>query len=258
MVNWPSRDVDGIATLLRRGFAPRGVVAARHRRPPSRRPRSVPARRGGCARASVIRRAGPADIDTVVRAGGGDDPVRRAFRRRDRAAGHARCACGARRPGMLAGPEPWIWLAEREATPIGMLYAERPEAAGWIAPMVRLAPVAYLTLMFVLPGERGDGVGAALAAQLHGRSPRLGCLSRCCTTSRPTRCPHRSGGSRDTGRCGPPGRPVRPAPSDDGARHQPRCTPPPASTGRRRFPVPWISCPGCRSPAGSGRTATAG
>ena len=29
VVSWPSRDVDGIATLLRRGFAPRSVVAAR-------------------------------------------------------------------------------------------------------------------------------------------------------------------------------------------------------------------------------------
>ena len=29
VITWPSRDVDGVRTLLRRGFAPRGVVAAR-------------------------------------------------------------------------------------------------------------------------------------------------------------------------------------------------------------------------------------
>jgi predicted acetyltransferase len=33
--------------------------------------------------------------------------------------------------------------------------------------MVRLTPAAYLMFMFVLPGERASGVGAALAAQLH-------------------------------------------------------------------------------------------
>ena len=37
---------------------------------------------------------------------------------------------------MLAAPDPWIWLAERDGTPVGLLYAEPPEAAAWIAPMV--------------------------------------------------------------------------------------------------------------------------
>ena len=68
---------------------------------------------------------------------------------------------------LLAAPDPWVWLAERDGAPFGLLYAERPEAAGWIAPMVRAAPVAYLELMDVLPGERGRGVAAALVARLH-------------------------------------------------------------------------------------------
>ena len=75
---------------------------------------------------------------------------------------------------MLAAPDPWVWLAERDGAPFGLLYAERPESAGWIAPMVRAAPVAYLELMEVLPGERGRGVAAALVAQLHQAADESG------------------------------------------------------------------------------------
>ena len=178
VVTWPSRDIDGVGALLRHGFAPLAVVAARATdRHPIGRAAGQPARTGGAAvgtgRAAGmaghdlrIRRAGPADIDAVVRLGleviwydahfsgtierpGTADALRREAK------------------ATLAQPEAWAWLAERDGTPIGMLYAERPEAAGWIAPMVRPAPVAYLMLMFVLPDERGGGVGDALVAQFH-------------------------------------------------------------------------------------------
>jgi GNAT superfamily N-acetyltransferase len=68
---------------------------------------------------------------------------------------------------MLAGPEPWMWLAERDGEAIGLLAAQRPERAGWIAPLVRQSPPAYLMLMFVAPGERAAGIGTALVARLH-------------------------------------------------------------------------------------------
>jgi predicted acetyltransferase len=48
-----------------------------------------------------------------------------------------------------------------------MVAAQRPESAGWIAPMVRQAPAAYLMFGFVLPTERASGIGARLAARLH-------------------------------------------------------------------------------------------
>jgi len=70
--------------------------------------------------------------------------------------------------GLLAGPAPWVWLAERDGTPAGMVAAERPAAAQWIAPLALPSPVAYLMMMYVEPGERGSGVGAALARRLHG------------------------------------------------------------------------------------------
>jgi GNAT superfamily N-acetyltransferase len=68
---------------------------------------------------------------------------------------------------LLAGPQAWTWLAERDDMAVGMVSAERPESAGWIAPMVHAAPVAYLELMYILPEERGNGIGAALVAALH-------------------------------------------------------------------------------------------
>jgi GNAT superfamily N-acetyltransferase len=157
LVTWPSRDIHGIRTLLRHGLAPLEVIAAR---PTGHQP-AGPAPQGW-----RIRRAGPADIDAVARLGvevirfdahfGGvtERPGTAAAMRREAA-------------GLLAGPEPWTWLAERDGTAIGMLAAQRPEAADWIAPMVGLTPAGYLMLMFVLPGERASGVGGALAERLH-------------------------------------------------------------------------------------------
>jgi GNAT superfamily N-acetyltransferase len=178
LVMWPSRDIHGIRTLLRRGLAPVEVIAAR---PTGRHPvgpTDVPPRRAeGLAvsaspdaspapRGLRIRRAGPADIDAVVRLGVEvirfDAHFGSVTERPGTAAAMRREAAG-----LLAGPEPWTWLAERDGTAIGMLAAERPEAASWIAPMVGLTPAAYLMLLFVLPGERASGVGAVLTARLH-------------------------------------------------------------------------------------------
>jgi GNAT superfamily N-acetyltransferase len=174
LVMWPSRDIHGIRTLLRHGLAPLEVIAAR---PTGRRaeglavsasPDAGPAQQG-----LRIRRAGPADIDAVARLGvevirfdahfGGvtERPGTAAAMRREVA-------------GLLAGPEPWTWLAERDGTAIGMLAAQRPEAASWIAPVVRLTPAAYLMLAFVLPGERASGVGGALTARLHREAEAAG------------------------------------------------------------------------------------
>ena len=179
VITWPSRDIDGVKALVRRGFAPLAVVAARTtgRRPggpagpPAPGAAGAPAGRaagGGPDRAGVrVRRAGPADIDAVVRLGlevirydahfgnGGERPDTVAALRREA-------------DEMLAGPEPWMWLAERDGDAIGLLAAQRPELAGWIAPLVRESPVAYLMLMFVAPGARAGGIGAELVARLHG------------------------------------------------------------------------------------------
>ncbi|MGH3123296.1 MAG: GNAT family N-acetyltransferase, partial [Streptosporangiaceae bacterium] len=62
VITWPSRDIEGVLALLRHGLAPRAVIAARSA---GRRPgNAVPADPG-----VRIRRAGPADLDEVVRLG---------------------------------------------------------------------------------------------------------------------------------------------------------------------------------------------
>jgi hypothetical protein len=174
VVLWPSRDIGGVATLLRHGFAPRDVIAARVTGRPRRqagRDRAAAAAATGSAADSrlpgiSIRRAGRADLEAVVRLGleivrydehfggviqrpGTADALRREVR------------------GALVGAEPWTWLAERDGQAVGLLHAERPEATGWIAPLVGLDPVAYLTLTVVLPSERARGLGAAMAARYH-------------------------------------------------------------------------------------------
>jgi hypothetical protein len=67
-----------------------------------------------------------------------------------------------------------------------VIAAQPPEQAAWIAPLTRLAPVAYTVLGFAEPQERSSGVGAALAGRLQDvavgapcASARAGCrLSR--------------------------------------------------------------------------------
>jgi GNAT superfamily N-acetyltransferase len=172
VVTWPCRDVGGIAALVRHGLAPFGVVAARTTG--RRFERTGPAERGaeGASAAGTerrglrIRRATPSDIDTVVGlgmevirfdahfAGAIDRPSTVAALRREAS-------------GLLAGPECWTWLAERGDSVIGMVAAQRPESAGWIAPMVSRAPAAYLMFGYVRPAERASGIGAALVAPLH-------------------------------------------------------------------------------------------
>ena len=166
VVVWPSRDVDGIRTLLRRGFAPRSVVAAR---------RASPASHGQLPPAPTgfdIRRASPADVDTVTRLGlevirydahfGGvvDRPSTVAALRAEMAA-------------ILAEPAPWIWLAEREGCAIGVLIGEQPPAR-WIAPLVGAGPVAYNMLTFVSHADRGSGVAAALVGYFHEAARKTG------------------------------------------------------------------------------------
>ncbi len=163
VVTWPSRDIDGVKALLRHGLAPLAVIAARITRHPAGTGNGAAGPEDEDLR---IRRAGAADIDVVVRLGMEvvryDAHFGPVVERPGTASALRREAAGT-----LAQAESWVWLAERDGTPVGMLYAERPESAGWIAPMVGLAPAAYVLLMGVMPGERGRGVGAALAARLH-------------------------------------------------------------------------------------------
>ncbi len=165
VVAWPSRDVAGARVLLDHGLIPLAIIAAR---PAGRAGRAAPPGPG-----LEIRPAGPADLDSVVALGMEtiryDAQFGTVIERPDSAAALRREAAA-----RLAGPQPWTWLAERDGSPVGLLYAQGPDQAGWIAPLVRPAPVAYLELMAVLPGARGAGVGTALAAVYHAAADTAG------------------------------------------------------------------------------------
>jgi GNAT superfamily N-acetyltransferase len=176
VIHWTSRDVSGAAALLRRGLAPLAVIAARVTA-------GAHTAAGGSSAAGPdrsarpdgvrIRRATPADLEALVRLG-------LEVIRFDAHFGGVQerpstvAALTAEFAAMLAGPQPWMWLAERGADPVGMLAAEKPEQAQWIAPMTHRSPVAYLLLMGVRAGERGSGVGAALAATLAAEAQAAG------------------------------------------------------------------------------------
>ena len=166
VLTWPTRDADGPLTLLRHGLAPRAVIAARAAG--RRAATGVPLEPG-----VRIRQAGPADLDQVVRLGMEtiryDAHFGTVIERPETPAALRHEVVQA-----LAAADPWVWLAERHGHPFGLLYAERPEFAGWVAPMVRGAPVAYLELMEILPGERGRGVAAALVGELHRAADEFG------------------------------------------------------------------------------------
>jgi GNAT superfamily N-acetyltransferase len=191
IVTWPSRDADGVATLLRHGFDPLEVLAARTA---PRRHAAEPLNAGpltaeplnagplttgpepgapGLAGSLRIRRARSSDADVVARLAieviRFDSRFGAVNERPDTLAALRREAAG-----LLADPEPWTWLAERDGEPVALLAAQRPEAAHWIAPMVRRAPAAYLMLMFVHPAERGSGVGARLVAEFHRAADAAG------------------------------------------------------------------------------------
>jgi GNAT superfamily N-acetyltransferase len=155
MITWPSRDVTGVRALIEHGLQPITVLAAR--------PASRPVPPGAQV---TIRRAGPGDLDVVTElemgvvhwevqfAGAVLRPFTEARIREQSQASLSQCPA-------------WIWLAERDRRPIGLLTVLPPKDAGWAAPLTRAAGPAYLSSMFVRPAERGRGVATALVRQAH-------------------------------------------------------------------------------------------
>jgi GNAT superfamily N-acetyltransferase len=170
-VVWPSLDIGGVGALLRHGLQPLTVIAARIR---PNGPPPAPRRAYGV----TIREAVPADEEQVLdlelrlirydlHFGG---PVwRQATPRLVREEVH-----GSLERGALDHRATWTWLAERNGRAVGLLVAQPPQEAGWIAGMTSRSPAAYLQTMFVDGQERGTGIGAALVRNLHARLDGMG------------------------------------------------------------------------------------
>jgi GNAT superfamily N-acetyltransferase len=166
VISWPSRDISGVRALLRHGMQPLTVIAVRTR--PQRAPqppRPVPG--------VTIRAAGIRDEETVT-------DLELQLIRYD---GHFGGPVWRRDTAMLVREEvraglerqaTWTWLAEREGRAVGLLVAQPPAEASWVAGMTCRAPAAYLQTMFVAAEERDNGVGAALVRTLHARLDQAG------------------------------------------------------------------------------------
>lgn len=161
LVTWPSRDISGVRALLGHGMQPLTVIAARLAH------RAVPPSRSG----AKIRPAGPGDIAEVlalhmteyhydVHFGGAVHRPR------------ASAVLRAEMERALRSPGGWRWLAEVDGRPAGLLLAEPPEGAGWVAPLTGLAPAAYLSCLSVAPAQRDRGVGGDLVTRLHAELDR--------------------------------------------------------------------------------------
>ena len=165
MITWPARDVSGVNTLLRHGMQPLTVIAVRPAAPGSAG--AEPAGTVTTGNESlVIREAGPADLDAVTEfemgvirfdALFGSAVVRPATEGLVRAETQA----------ALAARPAWAWLAERGGELAGLVNVQPPQQSRWITGMTRSGVTAYLQTMFVRPGERGHGVGAALVGHAH-------------------------------------------------------------------------------------------
>ncbi len=165
-VVWPSLDVTGVQALLRHGLQPLTVIAARTR---PNGPPPAPRRVYGL----TVRAAGPEDEERVL------DLELRLIRYDMQFGGPVWRAATARLVrdevrDSLARPDPWTWLAERNGRAVGLLVAQPPQDAGWIAGMTSKSPAAYLQTMFVEGQERGTGIGAALVRNLHARLDGMG------------------------------------------------------------------------------------
>jgi GNAT superfamily N-acetyltransferase len=156
MISWPSRDVTGVNALLRHGLQALTVIAVR----------SGPAAADPAAAGLVIREAGPADLNVVTE-------FEMGVIRYDALFGSAivrpatEALVRAETQAALAARPAWAWLAERDGRPVGLVHVQPPGPSGWIAGMARGGTTAYLQTMFVRPGERSTGIGAALVRHAH-------------------------------------------------------------------------------------------
>lgn len=154
-VTVPSRAVEAADVLVRHGYAPLLVTAAR-----------LPGRGFDGRSTARIVPLTPENLDVAVE-------VNLETLRFDSLFGMvtARPSSAERLrehiASLLERPEPCGWLAERDGEVVGFLYYDLPGHSDWIASRTSVRPVAYVGLLGVRQDARGGGVGAALADHAH-------------------------------------------------------------------------------------------
>lgn len=156
IVTVPSHETAAALPLVHHGFAPLTVVAERLAG------RSSAARPSGVR----IRPATSADLDVAVELNMHTVRYDAAFglvTERPNTAEHLRIALAE----VLGRDHEAMWLAVLDDTPVGMIYVDMPQDAGWIERFATARPFAYLGHLGVRPDVRGSGAGSALAAHAH-------------------------------------------------------------------------------------------
>jgi predicted N-acetyltransferase YhbS len=165
VVAWPSRDTVVQGALVRHGLAPLAGLGVR----PARAPTALTAEDTGSGGAVRVRLGTPDDIEAVFQLRMGE--VRWAtqfglttFRP------HTEARIREEVVSDLTDEDVWTWVAERGGDTVGtVVIAPPPVKSAWVSWMVNASPVAYVSCLSVVPGQRGTGVGTLLAGAAHRR-----------------------------------------------------------------------------------------
>ncbi|MFD9699243.1 GNAT family N-acetyltransferase [Lentzea sp. NPDC059081] len=166
LVTVPSHEVTATLPLIHHGFAPLTVIAERSAgTSAAARPTEV-----------SVRPATRADLDVAVELNMHTVRYDSAFgmvNERPNSAEHLRTALAE----VLDRDHEAMWLAVHGDTPVGMLYVDMPQDAGWMDRFAAARPFAYLGHLGVAPDARGTGAGSALTAHAHDVLDRAGVAS---------------------------------------------------------------------------------
>ncbi len=165
-----SRDTAMVRPLLLAAFAPTVSLAVHHL---SRYDVAPPTTAGEANSSTVVREAGPEDLDVAVAA----SVAVQAFDTRVGSLPERPNAAATFRPPMdkaLHERPGWSWVAERDGQVVGFCMMEPPEDAQWVTRESTSPSAAYLGMLHVDESTRGEGVGARLVAAAHLRASAAG------------------------------------------------------------------------------------
>ncbi|MET9228387.1 GNAT family N-acetyltransferase [Lentzea sp. NPDC003310] len=156
LVTVPSHETANALPLIHHGFAPLTVIAERLAgRPVAARTSDV-----------RVRPATHADLDVAVELNLHTvryDAEFSLVNERPNTAAQLRTALAE----VLGRDHEAMWLALSGDTPVGMLYVDMPQDAGWMEKFASARPFAYLGHLGVRPDARGTGAGSALVKHAH-------------------------------------------------------------------------------------------